>query len=163
MKFHSQATDDQNLHRSLHFNKINQFALQENQISPPPHFFPLESNSSHADSTANPAPAGGALDAGPDSPNLIWRVLLDDRIGADELLINISTNQLLTEGDGLLSSEMGPAGVDLSSVELDGPFGINETLEFTLGRKRNESGDSSYQNKTVQGGGRPSGRSNRTR
>ncbi|CAL8292203.1 unnamed protein product [Arctogadus glacialis] len=34
----------------------------------------------------------------PDSQILIWRVLLGDRIGADELLINISTNQLLAEG-----------------------------------------------------------------
>ncbi|CAL8291892.1 unnamed protein product [Gadus morhua 'NCC'] len=34
----------------------------------------------------------------PDSQILIWRVLLGDRIGADELLINISPNQLLAEG-----------------------------------------------------------------
>lgn len=127
------------------------------------HFDPSEGNSSHTGSTANPAPAGGPLDTGPDSPNLIWRVLLDGRIGPDELLINISTNQLLTEGDSLFSSEVGPAEVDLSSLEQDGPFGLNETLEFTLGRKRNDSGDSSYQNKTVQSGARTSGRSNRTR
>uniref|UniRef100_A0A8C4F1S5 ADAMTS-like 2 n=1 Tax=Dicentrarchus labrax TaxID=13489 RepID=A0A8C4F1S5_DICLA len=116
----------------------------------------------HTGSTANPAPDGGPLDTGPDSPNLIWRVLLDGRIGPDELLINISTNQLLTEGDSLFSSEVGPAELDLSSLEQDGPFGLNETLEFTLGRKRNDSGDSSYQNKTVQSG-RTSSRSNRTR
>ncbi|XP_037633786.1 ADAMTS-like protein 2 [Sebastes umbrosus] len=124
-----------------------------------------EGNSSHTGSTANPAPAGGPLDTGPDSPNLIWRVLLDGRIGPDELLINISTNQLLTEGDSLFSSEVGPAAEveDLSSLEQDGPFGVNETLEFTLGRKRNDSGDGSFQNKTVQSGGRTSGRSNRTR
>lgn len=61
-------------------------------------------------------------------------------------------------------SEMGLVEMDLSSsMERDGSFGVNETLEFTLGRKRNDSGDSSYQNKTVQSGGRPSGRSNRTR
>lgn len=98
----------------------------------------------------------------PDAPNLIWRVLLGDRIGPDELLINISTNQLLTEGDSLFSAEVGPVETGLS-MEVDGPFGVNETLEFTLGRKRNDSGDGSYQNKTVQGGGRPSSRSNRTR
>ncbi|KAI3372948.1 hypothetical protein L3Q82_023388 [Scortum barcoo] len=126
-------------------------------------FDPSEGNSSHTGSTANPAPAGGPLDTGPDSPNLIWRVLLDGRIGPDELLINISTNQLLTDGDGLFSSEVGPVDVDLSSLEPDGPFGLNETLEFALGRKRNESGDAAYQNKTVQSGGRTSGRSNRTR
>ncbi|KAK9522036.1 hypothetical protein VZT92_018529 [Zoarces viviparus] len=117
-----------------------------------------EGNSSRTGSTVIPAPAGGPLDPGPDSPNLIWRVLLDGRIGPEELLINISTNQLLTEGDSLFSSE-----VDLSGLDQDGPFGVNHTLEFTLGRKRNDSGDSSFQNKTVQSGGRTSSRSNRTR
>lgn len=100
---------------------------------------------------------------GPDAPNLIWRVLLDGRISPDELLINISTNQLLTEGDSLFSAEVGPAGVDLSILEHDGPFAFNDTLEFTLGRKRNDSGDGAFQNKTVQSGGRTSSRYNRTR
>ncbi|KAL3062372.1 hypothetical protein OYC64_002225 [Pagothenia borchgrevinki] len=122
-----------------------------------------EGNSSHTGGTAKPAPAGGPLDTGTDSPNLIWRVLLDGRIGPDELLINISTNQLLTEGDSLFSSEVGPAEEDLISLGHDGPFGVNETLEFTLGRKRNESVDSFFENKTVQSNGRTSSRSNRTR
>ncbi|XP_056275353.1 ADAMTS-like protein 2 [Pseudoliparis swirei] len=118
-----------------------------------------EGNSSHTGSTVSPAPAGGPLDPGPDSPNLIWRVLLDGRVGPDELLVNISTNQLLAEGDDLYSSEVGPAEADLS-----GPLGANGTLEFTLGRKRNDSGgDGSFQNKTVPSGGRSSGRANRTR
>ncbi|KAM7391051.1 hypothetical protein PAMP_021768 [Pampus punctatissimus] len=125
---------------------------------PAPKF--TEGNSSRPGSTARPAPAGGPLDAGPDSPNLIWRVLLDGRMGPDELLINISTNQLLTEGDSLFSSEVGPVEVDLSSLERGG---LNQTLEFTLARKRNDSGDASYHNKTVQSGGRSSSRSNRTR
>ncbi|XP_034452319.1 ADAMTS-like protein 2 [Hippoglossus hippoglossus] len=120
-----------------------------------------EGNSSHTGSTVNPAAAAGVLDSGPDSPNLIWRVLLDGRISPDELLINISTNQLLTEGGGLFSSELGPGEVDLSSLERE--FGLNETLEFTLGRRRNDSGDTVYQNKTVQSTGRTSSRSNRTR
>ncbi|TWW60810.1 ADAMTS-like protein 2 isoform X1 [Takifugu flavidus] len=122
-----------------------------------------ESNSSHTGSTAKPVPVGGSLDMRPDAPNLIWRVLLGDRIGPDELLINISTNQLLTEGDSFFSAEVGPAETGPSSMEIDGPLGLNETLEFTLGRKRNDSGDGPYQNKTVQSGGRPSSRSNRTR
>lgn len=87
---------------------------------------------------------------------------MDGRIGPDDLLINISTNQLLTEG-GLFSSEVGPADVGLTSLDLDGPFGVNETLEFTLGHKGNDSGDGSYPNKTLHSGGRTSGRSNRTR
>ncbi|CAG09662.1 unnamed protein product, partial [Tetraodon nigroviridis] len=122
-----------------------------------------ENNSSHTGSTAKPVPAGGSLDVRPDAPNLIWRVLLGGRIGPDELLINISTNQLLTDGDGLFSAEVGPMETGLSGTETDGPLGLNETLEFTLGRKRNDSGDGSFQNKTVQTGGRPSSRSNRTR
>ncbi|XP_037338305.2 ADAMTS-like protein 2 [Pungitius pungitius] len=121
-----------------------------------------EGNSSHAGGTAVPASAGGPLDTGPDSPNLIWRVLLDGRIGPDELLINISTNQLLTEEGGLFSSEAGPEA-DTSVLKQDGPLGANDTLEFTLGRKRNDSGEAPSQNKTVQSGGRTSGRSNRTR
>ncbi|XP_074526577.1 ADAMTS-like protein 2 [Halichoeres trimaculatus] len=122
-----------------------------------------DGNTTHTGGTADPAPAAGPLDPGPDSQNLIWRVLLGGRIGQDELLINISTNQLLTGGDSLFSSEVGPAEVDLSLLEHDAAFGLNETLEFTLGRKRNDSGDGSYQNKTVQSGGRGSSRANRTR
>ncbi|XP_075903297.1 ADAMTS-like protein 2 [Nelusetta ayraudi] len=122
-----------------------------------------ERNSSHTSSTANPAPAGEPLDTGPDSTNLIWRVLLDDRINPDELLINISTNQLLTEGDPLFSSEVGPVEAGPSSLEDDGLFSVNQTMEFTLSRKRNDSGDGSYQNKTVQSGARASSRTNRTR
>lgn len=126
-------------------------------------FASLERNSSHTSSTANPAPAGEPLDMGPDSTNLIWRVLLDDRINPDELLINISTNQLLTEGDPPFSSEVGPVEAGPSSLENDGLFSVNQTMEFTLSRKRNDSGDGSYQNKTVQSGARASGRTNRTR
>lgn len=155
MNLHPQVTNDQKLQYRLCLSTITICSPRKSKFF---HFVPSESNSSHTGSTADPAPAGG-----PDSTNLIWRVLLDERIGADELLINISTNQLLTEGDGLFSSEVGPVEMGLSSLEQDGPFGVNETLEFTLGRKRNDSGDSSYQNKTVQSGGRPSSRSNRTR
>ncbi|KAM3868351.1 ADAMTS-like protein 2 [Diretmus argenteus] len=121
-----------------------------------------EGNSSHPGSAAVPAPASGPLEVGPDSQNLIWRVLLGDRIGPDELLINISTNQLLTEGAGLFSSEVGPVEVDLSSLER-GTLAPNETMEFTLGRKRNDSGDTLNQNKTIVTGSRTAGRSNRTR
>ncbi|XP_034027024.1 ADAMTS-like protein 2 isoform X1 [Thalassophryne amazonica] len=122
-----------------------------------------EGNSSHAGSTAVPAPVSGSLDPGQDSPNLIWRVLLDDRIGADELLINISTNQLLAEGDNLFSTEIGAVEVDLSSPERGGPFVLNRTLEFILGHKRNDSGDGAYLNKTVLTGVRNPSRYNRTR
>ncbi|MED6272323.1 hypothetical protein CHARACLAT_029220, partial [Characodon lateralis] len=110
-------------------------------------------NSSQTHSTVKPPPDGGLLDPGRDSTNLIWRVLLDGPISPDELLINISTNQLLTEGDALFSSEVG-----LSDPERAVPLDLNETLEFALGHKGNDSGDN--QNRTAQTG---AGRSNRTR
>lgn len=87
---------------------------------------------------------------------------MDSRISPDELLINMSTNQLLTEADGLFS-EMGPAEVDLSSLEPGGPFNLSETLAFNVGHKRNDSGDSTNLNRTVPSSGRTSSRSNRTR
>ncbi|XP_015230039.1 PREDICTED: ADAMTS-like protein 2 [Cyprinodon variegatus] len=106
-----------------------------------------------SNSTIKPPPAGGPLDSAPDSTNLIWRVLLDGRMSPDELLINISTNQLLTEGDALF-----PPGMGLSDPERDDPLDLNETLEFALGHRGNDSGDD--QNRTAQTG---AGRSNRTR
>ncbi|CAL8334220.1 unnamed protein product [Arctogadus glacialis] len=84
----------------------------------------------------------------PDSQNLIWRVLLGDRMGADELLINISTNQLLAEGE--------EAGL----VELEQRGSFNETQEFSIGRKRNDS-EGHTPNRTL--GGQRIHRNNRTR
>ncbi|XP_024115928.1 ADAMTS-like protein 2 [Oryzias melastigma] len=120
-------------------------------------------NSSHTSSTGNPSPEGGQMEPGPepDSTNLIWRVLLDGRIDPEELLINISTNQLLTQEEDLFSSEVGPVDAGPSVLERGGSFDINETLEFTLGQKRNDSSDIN-QNRTIQGG-RTSSRVNRTR
>ncbi|XP_024909195.1 ADAMTS-like protein 2 [Cynoglossus semilaevis] len=89
------------------------------------------------------------------------RTMLNGRLNPDDLLINISTNQLLTEGAALFSSEAGPPDVELSS--LDQEADLNDTLEFVLGHRSNESGDALYQNKTVQGDRRSAGRSNRTR
>ncbi|KAM6965405.1 ADAMTS-like protein 2 [Aplochiton taeniatus] len=123
---------------------------------------PLQYTDGNSSATI-PAPASGPAEEGPDSQNLIWRVLLDDRIGLDELLINISTNQLLTEGEGLFLSEVGPMEMDYSSIEHDGPLLLNRTLEFSVGRRRNESGDLYFQNLTVLTGLKSSNRTNRTR
>uniref|UniRef100_A0A3B3D2K2 ADAMTS-like 2 n=1 Tax=Oryzias melastigma TaxID=30732 RepID=A0A3B3D2K2_ORYME len=122
--------------------------------------FTGERNSSHTSSTGNPSPEGGQMEPGPepDSTNLIWRVLLDGRIDPEELLINISTNQLLTQEEDLFSSEVGPVDAGPSVLERGGSFDINETLEFTLGQKRNDSSDIN-QNRTIQGG-RTSSRKN---
>uniref|UniRef100_A0A8C1LL16 ADAMTS-like 2 n=1 Tax=Cyprinus carpio TaxID=7962 RepID=A0A8C1LL16_CYPCA len=79
------------------------------------------------------------------SENLIWRVLLGERIGSNGVLANISTNQLLTRRDGL-SSE-GPLELDYSSLEQAGLNG--SLLEFTLGHQRNDTGDFLLLNRTV--------------
>uniref|UniRef100_A0A671RJ80 ADAMTS-like 2 n=1 Tax=Sinocyclocheilus anshuiensis TaxID=1608454 RepID=A0A671RJ80_9TELE len=91
------------------------------------------------------------------SENLIWRVLLGERIGSDGVLVNISTNQLLTRRDGL-SSE-GPLELDYSSLEQAGLNG--SLLEFNLGHRRNDTGDFLLLNRTVTSLLR--NRSNRTR
>uniref|UniRef100_A0A673LM56 ADAMTS-like 2 n=1 Tax=Sinocyclocheilus rhinocerous TaxID=307959 RepID=A0A673LM56_9TELE len=91
------------------------------------------------------------------SENLIWRVLMGERIGSDGVLANISTNQLLTRRDGL-SSE-GPLELDYSSLEQAGLNG--SLLEFTLGQRRNDTGDFLLLNRTVTTILR--NRSNRTR
>ncbi|XP_048045296.1 ADAMTS-like protein 2 [Megalobrama amblycephala] len=92
------------------------------------------------------------------SENLIWRVLLGERVGSDGVLANISTNQLLTHRDGL-SSEAGPLELDYSSLERAGLNG--SLLEFTLGHRRNDTGDFLLPNRTLTTILR--NRSNRTR
>ncbi|RXN22658.1 ADAMTS 2 [Labeo rohita] len=79
------------------------------------------------------------------SENLIWRVLLGERIGSDGVLANISTNQLLTRRDGLSSES--PLELDYSSLEQAGLNG--SLLEFTLGHRRNDTGDFLLLNRTV--------------
>lgn len=92
------------------------------------------------------------------SENLIWRVLLGERAGSDGVLANISTNQLLTRRDGL-SSEAGPLELDYSSLE---QAGLNDSLlEFTVGHRRNDTGDFLLPNRTLTTILR--NRSNRTR
>ncbi|XP_055080322.1 ADAMTS-like protein 2 isoform X1 [Periophthalmus magnuspinnatus] len=99
-------------------------------------------NSSRSGGTVEPPLAAGPLEAGPNAnPNLLWRVLLDGR-----LLVNISTNQLLSEGGFFTDLE------PMSSAEQ------NETLEFSLSRKNDSS--EGVHNKTVA---RSNGRHNRTR
>ncbi|XP_051962929.1 ADAMTS-like protein 2 isoform X2 [Xyrauchen texanus] len=94
------------------------------------------------------------------SENLIWRVLLGERDGSDGVLVNISTNQLLTHRDGL-SSEAGPLELDYSSFE---QASLNGTLlEFTLGHRRNDTGDFISPNRTFITSLRNSNRNNRTR
>ncbi|KAL0979609.1 hypothetical protein UPYG_G00187240 [Umbra pygmaea] len=109
-------------------------------------------SSNPAGSLAVPAPAASRiLEEGPHAENLIWRVLLGERIGTDELLVNITTNQLLTEREGLFSSEVGPLEVDYSSVERGtGLVPLNGSVgEFSLARRRNDTGDLLFPNRTL--------------
>ncbi|CAB1319550.1 unnamed protein product, partial [Coregonus sp. 'balchen'] len=105
-------------------------------------------NSSHTGGVAVPAPAASRpLEEVPDSENLIWRVLLGEQIGPDE-------------GEGLFSSEVGPLEVDYSSVK----FPLKSSLgEFSLGRRRNDSGDLPFPNRTLLMGVRSNNSTNRTR
>lgn len=90
-----------------------------------------------------------------DSANFIWRMFL----ARCTLHVNISTNQLLSEGESPIA-EAEPAELDYSSSEqgnLNGSF-----LEFSLGRRRNDTGDL-FQNRTLITSLRNGSRTNRTR
>ncbi|XP_077456223.1 tetratricopeptide repeat domain 16 isoform X4 [Stigmatopora argus] len=118
-----------------------------------------EGNSSHTGRTANPIPASMPLDPEEDTHNLIWRVLLEGGEAPDELVVNISTNQLLEmEEDNLFVVEE----EDPSGLEADRPSRLNQTLQFTIGRKRNNS-SSDFSHKTLYATGRESNYSNNTR
>ncbi|XP_077570542.1 ADAMTS-like protein 2 [Stigmatopora nigra] len=106
---------------------------------------------------ANPIPASMPLDPEENASNLIWRVLLEGREAPNERVVNISTNQLLEmEEDNLFVVEEDPSG-----PEADRPSRLNQTLQFTIGRKRNSSSDFSH--KTLYATGRESNYSNKTR
>ncbi|XP_030647717.1 ADAMTS-like protein 2 [Chanos chanos] len=95
------------------------------------------------------------------SENLIWRMLLGERVGSEDLHVNISTNQLLTQGEDIFSTEVGPIELDYSSSEqriLNG-----SVLEFTLSRRRNDTGDLLFQNRSLIHSFRNNNRTNRTR
>ncbi|GLD61394.1 ADAMTS-like protein 2 [Lates japonicus] len=101
-----------------------------------------------------PAPAVDP-DTGPDSQTSSEGPMIG-RVKLDELFINISTNfSCRIEGDGLFAWRWGPVEVDLPGAGI----GLNETLESTLlGRKRNDSADTSYQNNSVESGRETSSR-----
>ncbi|XP_041955841.1 ADAMTS-like protein 2 [Alosa sapidissima] len=100
-----------------------------------------------------------------DSENLIWRVLMGESVGQDKLMVNITTNQLLTQGEGQFSAEMGPLELDYGSLESNAGFSLNSStlLEFTLGRRSNETGDLPLLNRTIFPGLRNGNRTSRTR
>ncbi|XP_066510787.1 LOW QUALITY PROTEIN: ADAMTS-like protein 2 [Hoplias malabaricus] len=100
-------------------------------------------------------PASRPAEGMEDSENLIWRMLLKQRMH-----INISANQLFSEGTGLFPEE-DPMEFDYSSMEQGSLNG--SLLEFTLGQSRNDTGDLLFQNRTLITGLRSSNRTNRTR
>ncbi|KAL7839703.1 hypothetical protein SRHO_G00263610 [Serrasalmus rhombeus] len=130
-------------------------AIDCEQDAPTPPQYP-GGNSSWPSGVVAPGivPASRPAEEMVDSENLIWRMFLRQRMH-----INISTNQLLGEGEGLFP-EVEPVELDYSSTEqgnLTGSF-----LEFTLGRRRNDTGDL-FQNRTLIPSLRSSNRTNRTR
>uniref|UniRef100_W5L4A5 ADAMTS like 2 n=1 Tax=Astyanax mexicanus TaxID=7994 RepID=W5L4A5_ASTMX len=92
-----------------------------------------------------------------DSENLIWGMVLRQRTGSDGMQNNISTNQLLSEGAGIFP-EVEPVELDYSSLE-QGNLN-SSSLEFTLGRHRNDTGDLLFQNRTLITSLRSSNRTN---
>ncbi|KAG7481562.1 hypothetical protein MATL_G00068190 [Megalops atlanticus] len=100
----------------------------------------------------------------PGSENLIWSVLLQERSVSEELFINISTNQLFSQGEGVYSTETGPLELDYASLQQRTPYPLNGSLqEVTMDRHRNDTGDLLFSNKTVLHSLRSSNRTNRTR
>ncbi|KAK3538971.1 hypothetical protein QTP86_023569 [Hemibagrus guttatus] len=131
-------------------------AVDCDQDAPKPPHYP-DGNSSWPSGVvaSGSVPASRPAEEMVDSANFIWRMFL----ARCTLQVNISTNQLLSERESLIS-EAEPAELDYSSSEqgnLNGSF-----LEFSLGRRRNETGDL-FQNRTLISSSRNSSRSNRTR
>uniref|UniRef100_A0AAY4DYH8 PLAC domain-containing protein n=1 Tax=Denticeps clupeoides TaxID=299321 RepID=A0AAY4DYH8_9TELE len=93
--------------------------------------------------------------------NLIWRVLLEERLGQDRLRVNISTNQLLTQGERQLPTEMGPLEMDYDFEFYPQNNPNSSFLEFALEHRRNDTGDFPLSNRTLFYGLR--NRTNRTR
>ncbi|XP_018601974.1 ADAMTS-like protein 2 [Scleropages formosus] len=109
-------------------------------------------------------PAGrGPSEDVPGSENLIWSVLLGERIGSEELLINLSTNHLLGQ-ENVFSSETEPLDLDYASLEHDASHHLNSSLqELSIGRHQNETGDFVFPNRTALPAHKGGTRTNRTR
>ncbi|TSM85954.1 ADAMTS-like protein 2 [Bagarius yarrelli] len=121
----------------------------------PPHYPDGNSSWQSKVVASGSAPASRPSDEMVDSANFIWRMFL----AHCTLQVNISTNQLLSERESLIS-ETEPSELDYSSSEqgnLNGSF-----LEFSLGRRRNDTGDL-FQNRTLITSLRNGSRINRTR
>ncbi|KAG9261808.1 ADAMTS-like protein 2 [Astyanax mexicanus] len=136
-------------------------AIDCEQDAPTPPQFP-DGNSSWPSGVVAPGivPANRPAEEMVDSENLIWGMVLRQRTGSDGMQNNISTNQLLSEGAGIFP-EVEPVELDYSSSE-QGNLN-SSSLEFTLGRHRNDTGDLLFQNRTLITSLRSSNRTNRTR
>ncbi|XP_007253910.3 LOW QUALITY PROTEIN: ADAMTS-like protein 2 [Astyanax mexicanus] len=136
-------------------------AIDCEQDAPTPPQFP-DGNSSWPSGVVAPGivPANRPAEEMVDSENLIWGMVLRQRTGSDGMQNNISTNQLLSEGAGIFP-EVEPVELDYSSLE-QGNLN-SSSLEFTLGRHRNDTGDLLFQNRTLITSLRSSNRTNRTR
>lgn len=90
---------------------------------------------------------------------------MGEQVGQDKLRVNITTNQLLTQGEAQFSAEMGPLDLDYGSLEVNTGYSLNGSalLEFTFARRSNDSGDVPLQNRTLFPGLRNGNRTSRTR
>lgn len=90
---------------------------------------------------------------------------MGEQVGQDKLMVNITTNQLLTQGEGQFSAEMGPLELDYGGLESNTGFSLNGSsfLEFSLARRNNDTGDLPLQNRTMFPGLRNGNRTSRTR
>ncbi|XP_048835152.1 ADAMTS-like protein 2 [Brienomyrus brachyistius] len=122
-----------------------------------------DSRSAGATGPVFPADHGPSEDV-PDTDNLIWTVLLGKGVGSDEMFVNLSTNQLLSQGEGLYSSENEPLDLDYISLAHGNVNASDGTLqELSIGRRRNDTGDFLFHNRTALPGVKGGARINRTR
>ncbi|XP_051787723.1 ADAMTS-like protein 2 [Erpetoichthys calabaricus] len=97
----------------------------------------------------------------PESENLILNILLKNPPLSEDLVVNMTMNQLLSKGEPLYSMEMGQLDSDYDSTE----HTLNGTLqELTLDRKANESdGGIRLLNHTMQPGNSSNNRTQKVR
>ncbi|XP_062873822.1 ADAMTS-like protein 2 [Trichomycterus rosablanca] len=136
-------------------------AIDCEQDAPTPPLY-QEGNSSWPSGVVAPGivPASRPAEEMVDSENLLWRMLLGQHFGTDDMLVNHSTNQLLNR-EGSITTDAEPVELEYSSTEQGN---INSSFfEFTLARRRNDTGDLLFQNRTLVTSLRSSNRTNRTR
>nr|XP_023687637.1 ADAMTS-like protein 2 isoform X2 [Paramormyrops kingsleyae] len=97
----------------------------------------------------------------PSSENLIWNMFLGKSTASGMLHINFSTNQLLTVGQKLHSTEVEPPGPHATSLDGGAPFGHNSSLQERI--HNNDTGHFLLLNRTLLHSFHSGNRTNHTR